>query len=166
MEQSVEMPLAAIDDATVLSDIVGKVENIDRSRHWPLRRANRPGRRHRRRGCRAVAEHAVRQHLPARGRHAGRRRSAALAARRLHRPPPRHPYAASAPRNSGPSLHRLGAQTARSATRAPRAELAERFALGGLDFVKDDHGLADQDVQPLRRPRRSLRRRRSRAPCV
>jgi ribulose-bisphosphate carboxylase large chain len=23
--------------------------------------------------------------------------------------------------------------------------LAERFALGGLDFVKDDHGLADQD---------------------
>src|SRR4029077_14399549 len=24
------------------------------------------------------------------------------------------------------------------------AELAQRFALGGIDFVKDDHGLADQ----------------------
>ena len=29
------------------------------------------------------------------------------------------------------------------------AELAERLARGGLDFVKDDHGLADQDYSPF-----------------
>lgn len=29
------------------------------------------------------------------------------------------------------------------------ARLAERFALGGLDFVKDDHGLADQAFSPF-----------------
>ena len=28
------------------------------------------------------------------------------------------------------------------------AHLAERFALGGLDFIKDDHGLADQRYSP------------------
>jgi ribulose-bisphosphate carboxylase large chain len=30
------------------------------------------------------------------------------------------------------------------------AELAARFARGGIDFVKDDHGLADQSYSPLR----------------
>jgi len=29
------------------------------------------------------------------------------------------------------------------------ALLAERLALGGLDFIKDDHGLADQDYSPF-----------------
>ena len=29
------------------------------------------------------------------------------------------------------------------------AMLAERFALGGLDFIKDDHGLADQGYSPF-----------------
>jgi ribulose-bisphosphate carboxylase large chain len=29
------------------------------------------------------------------------------------------------------------------------AELAERMALGGLDFIKDDHGLADQAYSPF-----------------
>ena len=29
------------------------------------------------------------------------------------------------------------------------AELAARFARGGIDFVKDDHGLADQDYSPF-----------------
>lgn len=30
------------------------------------------------------------------------------------------------------------------------AALAERFALGGLDYIKDDHGLADQAYSPFR----------------
>src|SRR4051794_14264768 len=29
------------------------------------------------------------------------------------------------------------------------AELAERFARGGIDFIKDDHGLADQAYSPF-----------------
>src|SRR5262249_45311739 len=29
------------------------------------------------------------------------------------------------------------------------AELARRFALGGIDYIKDDHGLADQAYAPL-----------------
>ena len=32
---------------------------------------------------------------------------------------------------------------------AKLANLAERFALGGLDFIKDDHGLADQTYSPF-----------------
>ena len=32
------------------------------------------------------------------------------------------------------------------------AELAARFARGGIDFVKDDHGLADQALFAVRRP--------------
>ncbi|MBV8575854.1 MAG: ribulose 1,5-bisphosphate carboxylase, partial [Acetobacteraceae bacterium] len=32
---------------------------------------------------------------------------------------------------------------------APLADLTERFARGGIDFVKDDHGLADQAYSPF-----------------
>ena len=64
------------------------------------------------------------------------------------------------------------------------AELAEQFARGGIDFIKDDHGLADQAyspfaervaaiagsvgrhalcAQPVRRPRRDAAADRHRA---
>ena len=33
---------------------------------------------------------------------------------------------------------------------AELADLAYRFALGGIDFIKDDHGIADQEFSPFR----------------
>src|SRR4029077_3125461 len=54
--------------------------------------------------------------------------------------------------------HRVGA-TARAPTcsalkpqglsSAKLAELARRFAQGGIDYIKDDHGLADQTYSPF-----------------
>ncbi len=40
------------------------------------------------------------------------------------------------------------------------AELAEQFARGGIDFIKDDHGLADQTLLAVRRACRRDRRQR------
>ena len=54
---------------------------------------------------------------------------------------------------------------------AKLADLARRFADGGIDYIKDDHGLADQAYSPFvgarRRDRRGAarHRRRRRATC-
>ena len=45
--------------------------------------------------------------------------------------------------NSGPSADRIGAKPQGLAV-DDLAALAEKLASGGLDFIKDDHGLADQ----------------------
>ena len=91
VEQSVEMPLAAIDDETVLSDIVGAVEAIDDIGDGLFARAHRAGERDRRAGCRAVAEHGVRQHVAARRRGAARTSRCPQAwSRRIRRPASRH----------------------------------------------------------------------------
>ena len=70
VEQSVEMPLAAIEDDGVLTDIVGGVEAIDDLGDGVfavrIGLAHRDGRARRR----AVPEHDVRQYVAARGRRA------------------------------------------------------------------------------------------------
>ena len=144
VEQSVEMPLDAIEDSGVLRDIVGEVQAIE-----PL----------------AEGRFAVRIGLAAAtiGSDAGQMLNMLFGNTSLHEdvvlhdialPPelaaafggPRHGIAglrarANAPRRAltcsalkpqGLSPDRLGA-------------LAERFARGGIDYIKDDHGLAEQE---------------------
>ncbi len=144
VEQSVEMPLAAIHDAAILSDIVGKVEGIDDLNEGLF--AVRIG----------LATETV-------GHDAGQFLNMIFGNTSLHEDVvlkdvavpesltkvlrgPRHDVAAlrsrlgvqaraltgSALKPQGLSADRLGA-------------LAGKLALGGLDFIKDDHGLADQD---------------------
>ena len=143
VEQSVEMPLDAIDDAHVLADIVGRVEDI--SDLGDGRFAVRIGLATATVGLDAaqlfnmlfgntslhddVTLHDVEifsDIAAAFGgpRHgiAGLRQKAGAAGRAL---------TCTALKPQGLSAERLG-------------ELAGRFAQGGVDFVKDDHGLADQ----------------------
>ena len=144
VEQSVEMPLTAIDDPKVLADIVGKVETIiglDNGRF------------------------AVQIGLAAEtiGHDAGQLLNMLFGNTSLHPDvmladltlPPTLRAVFAGPRHGIPALR----QRLRVPTRAftgsvlkPQglpperlAMLAEQLALGGLDFVKDDHGLADQE---------------------
>ena len=65
VEQSVEMPLEAIDEPSVLRDIVGEVQSIDDlgGGVFAVRIGLAAGDHRQRR--RTVAQHAVRQHLAA-----------------------------------------------------------------------------------------------------
>ncbi|HEY1930421.1 MAG TPA: RuBisCO large subunit C-terminal-like domain-containing protein [Acetobacteraceae bacterium] len=139
VEQSVEMPLGAIDEPAVLHDIVGEVQSIDDL---------------------GGGVFAVRIGLAAAtiGNDAGQFLNMLFGNTSLHDdvllhdvelPPgfagPRHGIAGlrarvgafgraltcSALKPQGLSPERLG-------------DLAERLARGGIDFIKDDHGLADQ----------------------
>jgi ribulose-bisphosphate carboxylase large chain len=143
VEQSVEMPLAAIDDETVLADIVGAVEGIDDLGQGVF--AVRIG----------LATATV-------GQDAGQLLNMAFGNTSLHDDVvladiavpdvliqilggPRHDIAALRQRLKLP--HRALTCSALKPQGLPvdrLALLAERFALGGLDFIKDDHGLADQ----------------------
>lgn len=60
----------------------------------------------------------------------------------------RHTRIAAAPGCGAARVHRVGIETPGPVTGAPGG-LAERFAHGGLDFIKDDHGLADQAYSPF-----------------
>jgi ribulose-bisphosphate carboxylase large chain len=148
VEQSVEMPLAAIDDAHVLEEIVGRVEDISdlRGGHFAVRvglataTVGLDGAQlfnmlfgnsslhddvilH---DVEIPAEFAAAFGGPRHGI-AGLRRRAGAAGRAL---------TCSALKPQGLPADRLG-------------ELAARFARGGVDFVKDDHGLADQSFSPF-----------------
>ncbi len=143
VEQSVEMPLAAIHDEAILSDVVGAVEAIDDIGNGLF--AVRIG----------LAEKTV-------GHDAGQFLNMIFGNTSLHEDVvlkdvsvpaglaetfggPRHDIAdlrrrmqvasraltGSALKPQGMSADQLGA-------------LAEQLARGGLDFIKDDHGLADQ----------------------
>jgi ribulose-bisphosphate carboxylase large chain len=143
VEQSVEMPLSAIDDPHVLSDIVGRVEGIfDHGRGYFAVRIGL--------AIATIGQDAAQMfnmlfgntslhddiilhdvEIPAEfaaafggPRHgiAGLRRHVGASGRAL---------TCSALKPQGLPTERLG-------------ELAARFARGGVDFVKDDHGLADQ----------------------
>jgi ribulose-bisphosphate carboxylase large chain len=147
VEQSVEMPLDAVEDARVLSDIVGRVEAVE-DRGGGLFAA-RIG----------LAVETV-------GADAGQLLNMAFgnssllddvrlidlawngAWDRVFPGPaigvtglrawlgvPARPFAGSALKPQGMGVEQL-------------AVLAERFAAGGLDFIKDDHGLADQAYSP------------------
>jgi len=143
VEQSVEMPLAAIDDPTVLSDIVGVVEGIeDAGGGLFLVRI-------------ALATATV-------GNDAGQLLNMVFGNTSLHDdvvlkdiafPPaliarlkgPRHGIAALRSRLNLPGRAMTGsALKPQGLPVDDLALLAEHLALGGLDFIKDDHGLGDQ----------------------
>jgi ribulose-bisphosphate carboxylase large chain len=148
VEQSVEMPLAAIDDPAVLTDIVGAVEGID---------------------DRGDGTFAVRIGLATAtvGGDAGQFLNMLFGNTSLLEDvtladvavPPALSQAFGGPRHGIASLRqRLGKPHGALTGSALKPQglpperlalLAERFARGGLDFVKDDHGLADQDYSPF-----------------
>ena len=143
VEQSVEMPLGAIDDETVLSDIVGAVEGIDDLGDGIF--AVRIGLATATVGDDAgqllnmvfgntsLHEDVVLQDIAIPGSLAetfvGPRQGIAGLRRRLKLQ--KRALTGSALKPQGLPPERLAA-------------LAEQLAYGGLDFIKDDHGLADQ----------------------
>lgn len=144
VEQSVEMPLAAIDDPVVLSDIVGTVEDITDQG-----------------GGRFVVR--VGLALDTVGRDSGQLLNMAFGNTSLHDDVtladidiPAELLAAFGGPNQGIAAlrHRLDARGRALTGSALKPQgldparlglLAEQFAQGGIDFVKDDHGLANQD---------------------
>jgi ribulose-bisphosphate carboxylase large chain len=143
VEQSVEMPLAGITDASVLADIVGQVDAI---------------------AGRGDGTFAVRIMLATAtiGQDAGQFLNMLFGNTSLHEDVvlhdvevpdalgavfrgPRHGIAALRERLGVPHRAFTGsALKPQGLTPEQLGDLAERFARGGLDFVKDDHGLADQ----------------------
>jgi ribulose-bisphosphate carboxylase large chain len=143
VEQSVEMPLAAIDDASVLSDIVGEVQGISDL---------------------GDAQFEVRIGLATAtaGTDAGQFLNMVFGNTSLHDDVvladiavpedlarafggPRHGIAGLRARLGVHGRALTGSALKPQGLPADRlALLAERLALGGLDFIKDDHGLADQ----------------------
>jgi ribulose-bisphosphate carboxylase large chain len=148
VEQSVEMPLDAIDDERVLAEIAGKVESIE-----PVS----PG------------LYRVRVALAAAtlGEEPGQFMNMLFGNSSLHDFVTLEDVelpAAVLRRFGGPQSgidglrDRAGAwdRTLTCAALKPQglpvealASLAGRLALGGVDFIKDDHGLADQDYSPF-----------------
>jgi ribulose-bisphosphate carboxylase large chain len=148
VEQSVEMPLEAIDDAGVLSDVVGRVEDIaDQGDGSFLVRIG-------------LATATV-------GLDAGQLLNMAFGNTSLHPDValvdldvpqplrhalggPRHGVAALRDRLGVPHRALTGSALKPQGLAAGQlADLAERFARGGLDFIKDDHGLANQAYAPF-----------------
>jgi ribulose-bisphosphate carboxylase large chain len=147
VEQSVEMPLEAIDDPAILSEIVGVVEAIQ-----PI----------------GDGTFSVRigLALDTIGHDAGQLMNMLFGNTSLQTDvvlhdvalPPSLVVALGGPRHGTASLRqRLGVHGRAFTGSALKpqglsvehlAGLAERFALGGLDFIKDDHGLADQSYSP------------------
>ncbi len=148
VEQSVEMPLAAIDDAAVLADIVGRVlgiaDNGDGSFEVRI----------------ALAAATT-------GGEPGQLLNMLFGNTSIHDDVAL--VDAEFPRDMAASFggpghglqqlrNRVGAEgraltcSALKPQGLPAAELAslaERFARGGVDFIKDDHGLADQAYSPF-----------------
>ncbi|MSP03938.1 MAG: ribulose 1,5-bisphosphate carboxylase [Acetobacteraceae bacterium] len=145
VEQSVEMPLSAIEDSSILSDIVGQVENItDQGNGIFTVRI-------------ALAAVTI-------GDDAGQLLNMAFGNTSLHDDVVLHdillpPNAFPGPKHGLKSLRaRCGAATRALTCSALKpqgltpdalARLAARFARGGVDFIKDDHGLADQEFSPF-----------------
>lgn len=144
VEQSVEMPLAGIEDPAVLSDIVGQVDGIadlgngvfavrimlasatvgrDAGQFMNMLFGNTSLHED-------VVLHDV--DVPAELQVAFRGPAHGIAGLRQRLGVPHRAFTGSALKPQGLSPGQLGG-------------LAERFAAGGLDFVKDDHGLADQN---------------------
>jgi ribulose-bisphosphate carboxylase large chain len=148
VEQSVEMPLDAIDDAAVLRDIVGAVQSIDPAGDGMF---------------------AVRIGLAAAtiGNDAGQLLNMLFGNTSLHDDVVLHDVAFPAdvalsfrgPAHGMAGLRgRIGAQGRALTCSALKPQgmsaeelgvLAERFALGRVDYIKDDHGLADQAYSPF-----------------
>lgn len=143
VEQSVEMPLPAIDEPAVLTDVLGQVEAIDDL---------------------GAGLFAVRVALAVAtvGHDAGQFLNMLFGNTSLHEDVTLHDVeiprplrlAFGGPRHGIAGLrHRLGVDRRAFTGSALKPQglpadrlglLAERLARGGLDFIKDDHGLADQ----------------------
>jgi ribulose-bisphosphate carboxylase large chain len=148
VEQSVEMPVAAIDDAHVLSAIVGRVEGIDEM---------------------SEGLYAVRIALSAEtvGQDPGQLINMLFGNTSIHDDVALHDVelpdelmtAFGGPRHGLHALRRRAGAPVRALTcsalkpqglpAGKLAELARRFADGGIDYIKDDHGLADQAYSPF-----------------
>jgi len=144
VEQSVEMPLAGVDEPAVLSDIVGSVEAIDDIGNgtFSVRIAlalstvgEDPGQLlNMLFGNTSLHEDVTLRDAVIPSRFCPAFPGTPELRRRLG--VPRRAFTGSALKPQGLAPERL-------------ADLAGRFALGGLDFVKDDHGLADQAYSPF-----------------
>jgi ribulose-bisphosphate carboxylase large chain len=147
-EQSVEMPLAAIDDEFVLAEIAGQVEAITDKQDGLFK---------------------VRISLSAEtiGHDPGQLLNMLFGNTSLHADvvlhdvelPPVLVKAFGGPRHGLDGLRRRVGAPARALTSsalkpqglppAALAALARGFAQGGIDYIKDDHGLADQAYSPF-----------------
>jgi ribulose-bisphosphate carboxylase large chain len=144
VEQSVEMPLAAIDEPEVLFNIVGKVEQIDDlgSGTFAVRIGlavatigDDPGQLlNMLFGNTSLHEDVILRDALIPEQLRSKAEGTPLLRQRLGIP--RRAFTGSALKPQGLAPERL-------------AELAKRMALGGLDFIKDDHGLADQAYSPF-----------------
>ena len=151
VEQSVEMPLEAITDEAIRRDVVGEVQHI-------VSLADAPD----------VFEVRIGLALATFGGDAGQLLNMLFGNTSLHDDvmlydvelTPALIAAFGGPAQGVAGLRaRLGAPDGRALTCSaikPQglppealAKLAERLALGGLDYVKDDHGLADQGAAPF-----------------
>ncbi len=148
VEQSVEMPLSAIADSHVLDHVVGEVLGIaDRgdgtfdariglaagtTGHEAGQLMNMLF------GNTSIHDDVTLQdlELPERMAAAFGGPSHGIAGLRARVGVPRRPLTSSALKPQGSSAARL-------------AEIARHMALGGIDYIKDDHGLADQDYSPF-----------------
>jgi ribulose-bisphosphate carboxylase large chain len=144
VEQSVEMPLEAIDDPVVLRDIVGEVRSIE-----PLDDGRFAV-------CIGLAAATI-------GHDAGQLLNMLFGNTSLHDdvvlydvvlPPelvagfggPQHGIAGLRQRVAAPQRALTCSALKPQGLSADRLGiLAERFARGGIDYIKDDHGLADQE---------------------
>jgi ribulose-bisphosphate carboxylase large chain len=142
VEQSVEMPVAAIDDAFVRAEIIGQVEAIAEKEQGLFE------------VCIALAQATV-------GNDPGQLLNMLFGNSSLHDDVVLHDVelpAGLAKSFGGPrhGLHALrqrvgaGIRALTCSALKPQglpptklADLARRFALGGIDYIKDDHGLAD-----------------------
>ena len=139
VEQSVEMPLEGIEEPAVLSDIVGQVEAIDdlgggtfavRIGLALATVGDDPGQLlNMLFGNTSLHEDVILRDVDLPERFRARVAGTPELRRRLG--VPLRAFTGSALKPQGLAPDRL-------------ADLAERFARGGLDFIKDDHGLADQ----------------------
>ena len=150
VEQSVEMPVEAIDDAAMLDGIVGRVEDV----------TDLGG------GVFAVR---IRLAAATTGAEAGQLLNMLFGNSSIHDDvtlvdvalPPDLAAGFGGPRHGLDGLRRRAGASGRALTAAalkPQglppaalADLAFRLALGGVDVIKDDHGLADQAYAPFAR---------------
>lgn len=143
IEQSVEMPLEAISQSNILRDIVGEVRDISDLHDGTFEVRI------------ALAAATI-------GNDAGQLMNMLFGNTSLHDDtvlhdvdlPPEIAARFGGPAHGIAGLRQRAGAYGRALTcsalkpqglpSARLAELAERFALGGVDFIKDDHGLADQ----------------------
>jgi ribulose-bisphosphate carboxylase large chain len=148
VEQSVEMPVSAIVEPEILADIVGRVEAIE----------DRGG---------GLFDVRIGLALATIGADAAQFLNMVFGNTSLHEDvvlwdveiPAELAATFGGPRHGIDGLRRRVGAAGRAFTcsavkpqgvaPARLAELAEHFARGGIDFVKDDHGLADQGYSPF-----------------